>query len=106
MPEAPKILFVGSLIRGKGVDLLPRVMTMVSCSFQLDIVGSGKSEGELRALLLKLQLDDRVNFVGWVSHQDVSRYYHEARVVAIPSCWPEPFGLVGQEAMRCAGPLL
>ena len=44
--------------------------------------------------------------MGWVSHNDVPQYYHESRVVAIPSCWPEPFGLVGQEAMRCARPVV
>ncbi|MES9903721.1 MAG: glycosyltransferase family 4 protein [Sedimenticola sp.] len=106
LPKAPKVLFVGSLIRGKGVDLLLHALAMVSCPFQLDIVGTGKSEGELRVLASKLGLSDCVNFVGWVSHDDVPRYYHEAQVVAIPSCWPEPFGLIGQEAMRCARPVV
>lgn len=106
LPKAPKILFVGSLIRGKGVDLLIRALARLEIPFQLDIVGSGKSETELRALVSKLQLDDRVEFVGWVSHQDLPSYYNEARVVAIPSCWPEPFGLIGQEAMRCARPVV
>lgn len=41
---------------------------MVSCPFQLDIVGTGKSEDELRALSSELQLNDQVNFVGWISH--------------------------------------
>lgn len=106
LPGAHKILFVGSLIRGKGVDLLLRALAMVSCTFQLDIVGTGQSEGELQALSSKLGLTDWVNFVGWVAHDDLPRYYHEARVVAIPSCWPEPFGLIGQEAMRCARPVV
>jgi len=106
LPKTPTVLFVGSLIRGKGVDLLLRALAMVSCPFQLDIAGTGKSEDELRALALNLQLGERVNFVGWVPHHDIPRYYHEARVVAIPSCWPEPFGLTGQEAMRCARPVV
>jgi glycosyltransferase involved in cell wall biosynthesis len=106
LPKAAKVLFVGSLIRGKGVDLLLRALAMLSCPFQLEIVGTGKSEGELRALSSKLQLDDWVNFVGWVPHYDIPRYYHQARVVAVPSCWPEPFGLTGQEAMRCARPVV
>ncbi len=106
LPEAPKVLFVGSLVRGKGVDLLLRALALVSCPFRLDIVGTGATEGELQSLSSKLGLNDRVNFVGWVSHHDVSRYYHETRIVAIPSCWPEPFGLIGQEAMRCARPVV
>ncbi len=106
LSKAPKVLFVGSLIRGKGVDLLLRALTMLTCPFQLDIVGTGKSESELKALVSKLQLDDQVNFVGWVPHNDIQQYYHQARVVAAPSCWPEPFGLTGQEAMRCARPVV
>lgn len=106
LPKAPKVLFVGSLIRGKGVDLLLRALARLECPFQLDIVGKGKSEFELRALASKLHLDDRINFVGWVPHHDLPRYYDEARVVAVPSCWPEPFGLTGQEAMRYARPVV
>lgn len=106
LPEAPKVLFVGSLIRGKGVDLLLRALSIVSCDFQLDIVGTGAAAGDLRALASKLGLANRVNFVGWVPHDDLPHYYHVARVVAIPSCWPEPFGLTGQEAMRCERPVV
>jgi len=106
IPEAPRILFVGSLVRGKGVDLLLEALAKLACPFSLDIVGSGKSEGELRDLASKLRLNDRVNFVGWVPHKILPRYYHEARVVAVPSCWPEPFGLTGQEAMHFARPVV
>lgn len=106
LPEVPKILFVGSLIRGKGVDLLLRALAELSCDFQLDIVGTGKSEDELRNLATKLDLNNRLKFFGWVPHNKLSSFYHEARVVAIPSCWPEPFGLIGQEAMLHARPVV
>lgn len=104
--ETPKILFVGSLIRGKGVDLLLKALTLVSCPFQLDIVGTGKSETELKNLTSKLKLDNSVRFIGWVPHHSLPIYYREARIVAIPSCWPEPFTLIGQEAMHCARPVV
>jgi len=106
LPESPKVLFVGSLIRGKGVDLLLRAAALLSCPFQLDIVGVGSEESKLRSLATRLQIEDKVDFVGWVPHGELSRYYHSARVVAVPSCWPEPFGLTGQEAMRFARPVV
>ncbi len=106
LPEAPKILFVGSLIRGKGVDLLIRAVAQLNCPFQLDIVGEGKEESNLRALAAELGVTDKVNFAGWVPHDGLSRHYHAARVVAVPSCWPEPFGLIGQEAMGFARPVV
>jgi glycosyltransferase involved in cell wall biosynthesis len=106
LPQAPRVLYVGSLIRGKGVDLLLHALSMVSCDFHLDVVGKGNSESELRALVSSLGLGDRVNFAGWVKHAELPQYYHASRVVAVPSCWPEPFGLIGQEAMRCARPVV
>lgn len=106
VPEEPRIVYIGSLIRGKGVDLLLRALHRVRSPFQLDIVGTGKSEGQLRALCDKLDLNDRVNFVGWVDHEEVPNYYRKAKVMAIPSCWPEPFTLVGQESMRHGRPVV
>lgn len=101
-----KVIFVGSLIRGKGVDLLLRALARLKCEFEVDIIGTGQSEAKLKALAKELELNDRVNFVGWLAHQDLPRYYREARVVAIPSCWPEPFTLIGQEAMHSARPVV
>lgn len=106
IPEAPNVLYVGSLIRSKGVDLLLQALHRLKCPFRLDIVGSGKSEPQLRLLTMKLGLQDRVNFAGWVDHENIPEYYRTAKVVAIPSCWPEPCTLVGQEAMRHARPVV
>jgi glycosyltransferase involved in cell wall biosynthesis len=106
VPEEPNVVYIGSLIRGKGVDLLLRALHKVKCPFHLDIVGTGKSEAQLRALSTELGLDDRVTFVGWVDHEEVPDYYRKAKVMAIPSCWPEPFTLVGQESMRHGRPVV
>lgn len=106
VPEEPNVLYVGSLIRHKGVDFLLRALHLVRCPFHLDIVGTGKSEPQLQALCAKLGLQERVNFVGWVDHDDIQDFYRNAKVVAIPSSWPEPCTLVGQEAMRHARPVV
>lgn len=105
VPEAPEVLYVGSLIRGKGVDLLLRALHQVAHPWKLTIVGRGKSEDELKALAQSLGIAECVNFVGWVPNDEVGAYYRRARVVAVPSCWPEPFGLVGLEAMRHGRPV-
>lgn len=105
VPEAPEILYVGSLIRGKGVDLLLDALHQLRCPFHLTIVGVGKSGDDLKAQARTLGLDDRVTFAGWVANDAVAEYYRRARVVAVPSCWPEPFGLVGLEAMRHGRPV-
>ncbi len=106
VPEEPNVVYIGSLIRGKGVDLLLRALHRVKCPFHLDIVGTGKEEAALRALSSELDLEDKITFVGWVDHEDVPNYYRKSKVMAIPSCWPEPFTLVGQESMRHGRPVV
>lgn len=95
----PVVLYVGQVIRGKGVDLLLRALAEVRSEFRAFIVGTGNHLNECIALTRELGLAGRVSFTGWVPHESLERYYAQARVVAVPSRWPEPFGMVGLEAM-------
>jgi glycosyltransferase involved in cell wall biosynthesis len=106
IPEEPHLLFVGQLIRGKGVDLLLRALARLTTPFRATVVGDGNAAGSLRKMARRLGLTGRVEFLGWVAHEDLGRHYDSARVVVVPSRWPEPFGLVGIEAMRRARPVV
>ena len=57
-------------------------------------------------LVRSLGIGDRVTFVGWVPHDRLAAYYTQARVVAVPSRWAEPFGMVGLEAMWASRPVV
>ncbi len=105
-PKTPSILCVSQLIRGKGVDLLLRALRGLSCDFKATIVGTGNAESGLKQLSQEYGLADKVNFVGWVDNDSISNYYSRARVVVVPSRWPEPFGMIGLEAMRHARPVV
>lgn len=102
----PNVLYVGQLIRGKGVDLLLDALSRVRVPWEATIIGAGNARASLDRLCANLGLAGRVNFVGWVPHEDLPAYYAAAAVVAVPSRWPEPFGLVGLEAMRAAKPVV
>lgn len=106
VPDENRVLFVGALLRGKGVDLLLRALSLVKTSFRATIIGAGKSEEKLRRLCAGLGLQDRVAFRGWVSPQAIGAEYAAAKVVAVPSRGPECFGLVGLEAMRYGRPVV
>jgi glycosyltransferase involved in cell wall biosynthesis len=54
----------------------------------------------------ELGLQSKVQFLDWVNHDDIPKYYMEAKVVVAPSRWPEPFTLIGQEAMRHGRPVV
>lgn len=106
VPDTPNLLFVGQLIKGKGVDLLLKTLSTLKADWRLTIAGDGNMRDELEMLTGTLEISDRVEFLGRVS-ADVARHlYDDARIVCMPARWPEPFGMVGVEAMRRARPVV
>ena len=105
IPRENRILYVGQLIRGKGVDLLLRAVAGLRCDFELTIVGSGNARPALEKLCATLRIGPKVRFAGWVNPADLGSYYAAARLVAVPSRWAEPFGMIGLEAMHYGRPV-
>ncbi len=106
VPDTNTILFVGQLIKGKGVDILLEALSFVNEKFHLKIAGAGNAKEELKVLAQKLGLDENVEFLEWVPPDKISELYKWARIIAVPSRWPEPFGMVGVEAMRVGRPVV
>jgi glycosyltransferase involved in cell wall biosynthesis len=104
--ERNLILFVGQVIRGKGVDLLLRALSKVRVPFQASIVGEGSHRPYCERLCAALGLNDRVKFHGFVARDELKNFYQQASLLAVSSVWPEPFGLVGREAMYHALPVV
>ena len=106
VPSKPQILYVGQLLRGKGVDLLLDALSKVSVPFDANIIGAGNAEVGLKSQAESLGLSDRVRFLGWAPNDELNAHYNAARVVVVPSRWPEPFGMVGLEAMMHGRPVV
>ena len=91
------LLFVGQLIRGKGVQLLLEAMARMRAPRTLDVVGTGNMEARLKAQAERLGLAERVRWHGYQPNpQDWMR---AAKCVVVPSFWQEPYGLVAAEAV-------
>jgi glycosyltransferase involved in cell wall biosynthesis len=101
---------VGQLIRGKGVDTLLKAQAILkkqlTVPIPLHILGTGNDEQRLKSLAVELGLTDSVVFHGWVAHENLVGYYDAASLVVVPSRWPEPFGMVGVEAMLRERPVV
>jgi glycosyltransferase involved in cell wall biosynthesis len=79
-------------------------MASVSTRSRLLISGIGPELDRLKALATKLRIETRVDFLG--GEPPPNRLYGRSRVVVVPSMWPEPFGLVGPEAMSHGVPVI
>ena len=104
--DSQEILFVGQVIRGKGVDLLLRALHHLSSPWHATVVGTGNHLDSCKELAKDLGIDERVHFAGWIPHQELPPLYGNAALTAVPSRWPEPFGMVGIEAMARGRPVV
>jgi glycosyltransferase involved in cell wall biosynthesis len=98
-----KVLFVGSLDRRKGADvLIESIPALLRRSQRLEfrIVGSDKGNFYQNSLAANLAGDDcdRVKFLGAIFQNDLESEYRNCHVVVCPSRY-ESFGLVFAEAM-------
>ena len=99
-----RILYVGQLVRGKGVDLLLRALPLMRGEFRLSVVGKGNDAAFLAKLASRLGLDGKVEFKGYC--EDLEAEYGRCDLVVVPSRWQEPFGLVGVEAFAHGRPVV
>ena len=103
----PVILYVGQLIRRKGLlDLLDAYEMLVTANpdVQLVIVGRGQLEGTLRERIERRNLHG-VLLIGHVPTPELPRYYVAADCFVLPSR-EEVWGLVLNEAAACGLPLV
>jgi glycosyltransferase involved in cell wall biosynthesis len=107
-PAEFRVLFLGRMTRLKGGDLLihavSRAWEYTGRPLALTMCGDGPQRREWLALARSLNLP--VEFPGWVDADARLRLLRAASVLAVPSVWPEPFGLVGLEAASQGVPSL
>jgi glycosyltransferase involved in cell wall biosynthesis len=95
------ILFVGSQVDVKGVDLLIRACTRAAdrvAGLHLHIVGCGEKSASLQSLAN--DRDAPVTFHGHIDHSDLPGYYRSARFCVLGS-WFESYAMVVAEAAAC-----
>jgi glycosyltransferase involved in cell wall biosynthesis len=101
-----EVLFVGRLTREKGADLLIDALASIRAPWRCVIAGEGMDAPLVRRRAQALGVADRVVFAGWLTGEALAAAYRRAAVVAVPSRWPEPFGIVGIEAFAHGRPVV
>jgi len=102
----PIILCLGRVVEDKGMHYLLQTFSTIKGDARLIVVGDGPALTDLKNLAENLNLGSRVLFKGWLSHDQLDEYYRQCDLVAVPSVWPEPFGIVGIEAMAYQKPVV
>lgn len=94
----PRVLFTGRLIERKGLEYLlqavPKVLSRVSADFV--ITGDGDQREKLESLAEQLGLTEKVNFLGFVSNEELAQEYAKCDVWVNPGIvdsWGDAEGL-------------
>lgn len=97
-----RLIYVGRLIREKGVDLLIRVLSNVNFDFVLTVVGDGPCREQIELLIETLDLSDKIHLLG--ARGDVDKILRNADIFVHPAIWNEGFGITLIEAMAAGVP--
>jgi rhamnosyl/mannosyltransferase len=101
----PLVLFVGRLVGYKGLDYLLEAALKINGT--LAIVGEGMLFGRLTRRAIREGLAGKVEFLGFLSNEDLAAIYHACDVFVLPSISNnETLGVVQLEAMACGKPVV
>lgn len=99
------VLAVSRLERHKRVDLLIEAMKQVDRRVKCYIAGTGSKEEELKRLVEKNSLGDRVKLLGFVSDEELLKLYAECFCVCFAP-YDEDYGYVTLEAFLSKKPVI
>jgi glycosyltransferase involved in cell wall biosynthesis len=108
-PPPPKartnrILFLGRVTALKGwrelLTAIPLAAAKLGRALTLIVAGDGPDLGEFQNEARRRGIT--AEFLGWIGAKQLEAEMRAADLLAVPSVWPEPFGLVGIEA-GCVG---
>ena len=106
LPEGKIILWVGRFVKYKGLEYLLKAMVDVPDA-TLVVVGSGKLESSLKAIVKQYHLESKVKFIGYVKNVDLPELYCLCDFYILSSITRgENFGISILEAMACGKPVI
>ena len=112
--SSTKLLFVGRLVEKKGINVLISAMPKILKQYpevSLTVAGAGPLEKQVKMMVKKNNLLDKVCFLGMLSQSKLPSLYRRAAVTIFPfieadSGDQEGLGLVVVEAIGCMCPVV
>jgi glycosyltransferase involved in cell wall biosynthesis len=110
-PEEGLVGYVGRLAPEKGVHVLLRALARPEAEgLRALIVGDGPARVALERLGRELGINHRVEWAGYVPHEEIQRAYARMAVLVVPSLttesWKEQFGRIVVEALAAGVPVV
>lgn len=107
--DRPIIFAVRRISRRMGLDNLMLALTLLRKRFPdilLMVAGKGTIMSELKQMAKDLGVDNNIQFMGFISDQDLVTAYRAADFSIVPSIALEGFGLITLESLATGTPVL
>jgi glycosyltransferase involved in cell wall biosynthesis len=101
--DAPRVVFVGSLIARKRADLL--IGAAMVLGVELVIIGDGEARSELEQQVKVSAAPELVRFLGQCAPERIAEELARSSLLCVPST-SESFGIVYLEALACGVPVV
>jgi glycosyltransferase involved in cell wall biosynthesis len=102
------VAYIGRLSEGKGIlnliEAFPEILNKRS-DIGFLIGGDGPLRGRVEICLNEANMAGRVNFVGWIPHDELPGYLNRVKLLVLPS-YTEALPNIMLEAMACGTPVL
>jgi glycosyltransferase involved in cell wall biosynthesis len=105
-PADKSLIFIGNLIKTKGVfELLRAIQLLNDPAIRLHMVGGGPEAQALQQQAAQFGIADQVQFYGRLPHQQVSELLQHSQLLVLPS-YSEGVPNVIMEALACGIPVV
>ena len=108
-----KLLYLGRIVKYKGLDLLIEAMQHISSEYDLVVIGDGEFKSKCKQLSKKLNLENRVHFLGSCLSNEAPYYYKNSGIFVLPTRFSldenvqmESWGFTVNEAMALEIPVV
>ncbi len=106
--EFRRLLWVGRYVKGKGVEFLIHAaaeLVREHPNLRITLVGEGPEEMEIRQLASELRLDSHMEYLPFMSYDEMPVQYQRAEMLVLPSLH-EGVPRTMLEAMACGRPVV
>jgi glycosyltransferase involved in cell wall biosynthesis len=104
--ESNVITYVGRMVTEKGLWTLLNAHARLTHAAELRLVGEGPLLDAIKCSLPRTPRKGSVSILGFVTHDHLPEILIGSALLALPSMWQEPLGLVALEAMACGVPVV
>ena len=113
LTKKKRLLYLGRIVKYKGLDVLINAMLDIDSEYDLVVVGNGEFKEECEKLANRLNLKNRIHFLGSCLSDETPYYYKNSDIFVLPGRFKldanvqvESWGFTVNEAMALKIPVV